>query len=257
MSATALESVMRRDRVVVAAGAAVIALLAWLHLLVLAAGMDHAMHAMTSAELTPWSVQDVGLTFVMWVVMMVAMMVPSAAPVVLLFAVVQRKRLREARPYAPTGVFVAGYLAVWTAFAAAATALQWGLEHAALMASPHGAAVPIIGGPILIAAGIYQWTPLKHACVRHCRSPIDFVARHWRPGALGAFRMGAIHGVYCLGCCWLVMALLFAGGVMNLLWVAAIALFVLIEKVATAGVLVGRIGGAALVLWGVLVLIQP
>jgi predicted metal-binding membrane protein len=148
------------------------------------------------------------------------------------------------------GAFVSGYVAVWSAFALAATTMQWALDRAALL-SPHMAATsPVLGGAILIAAGLYQWTPLKDACLGLCRSPVAFVMGHWRPGTVGASRMGAEHGAFCVGCCWALMGLLFVGGVMNLLWVAAITVAVLAEKLAPKGGWIARATGAALVLGG-------
>ena len=148
--------------------------------------------------------------------MMVGMMLPSATPMVLLYARVCRKSLDMAAP--DTGAFVMGYVAVWTLFSAAATALQWGLEQAALLSPTMTSASPFFAGMVLVLAGLYQWTPAKQACLSRCRSPVEFLSTHWRPGAGGAFAMGLRHGAFCVGCCWALMALLFVGGVMNLLW---------------------------------------
>jgi len=188
--------------------------------------------------------------FVMWAVMMAAMMTPSAAPMILLYAAITRKTRAEGRPVAHSGAFASGYLATWTAFSALATVLQWGLEQAALLSPMMAGTSPYLGGVILIAAGTYQMTPLKHACLKHCRSPVHFLVGHWRKGAGGAFRMGLNHGFYCVGCCWVLMALLFVGGVMNLLWIAALAGFVLLEKIVPHGVLVGRVAGGLLIIAG-------
>src|ERR687894_1292234 len=183
----------------------------------------------------PWTAAHFAMMLGMWAVMMVGMMLPAAAPMVLFFAAFARRSREQGHRVAPVGTFVAGYLAVWSAFALLATSLQWGLDRAALL-SPHMAAVsPVLGGAILIAAGLYQWTPLKDACLGLCRSPVAFVMGHWRPGTAGAFRMGVEHGALCVGCCWALMALLFVGGVMNLLWVAAITAAVLAEKLAPRG----------------------
>jgi len=177
----------------------------------------------------------------MWAVMMVAMMLPSAAPVVLLFAALERRSGRLAR----TAVFVAGYLVLWSAFSAVATALQWALQLLAVT-NAAGPALGLFGAALAGAAGLYQLTPLKRACLAHCRSPVDAIAGRWRPGRGGAFLMGARHGLYCLGCCWLLMALLFVTGVMNLLWVALLALVVLAEKLAPGGTRLARWSGVAL-----------
>ncbi|HTY18702.1 MAG TPA: DUF2182 domain-containing protein [Myxococcota bacterium] len=243
-------SLATRQRLAVLAGLAGVTLLAWAQLLRIGWSMDAAMQAGASCELHPWSRADAALTFAMWAVMMVGMMVPSAAPMSLLFASVARRARAQGAAVAPTFVFVAGYVAVWTLFSAAATAVQWGLERAALLSPMLESTSPAFGGALLAAAGIYQFTPWKDACLEHCRAPALFFAAHWREGALGAFRMGAAHGVYCLGCCWLLMGLLFFGGVMNLLWVAGIALFVLLEKLAPHGALAGRVAGAGLLAAG-------
>jgi len=178
-------------------------------------------------------------------------MLPSVAPVILTFATVNRNRRARGEPYVPAALFAAGYLLAWVGFSLAATLAQWALERAALL-SPMDMTIDsrLLGGLLFLAAGLYQFTPVKLACLSFCRSPLDFVVNHWRDGNGGALRMGMTHGLYCLGCCWILMLLLFVGGVMNLLWVAALAGVVLIEKVA-AGPWIGRIGGAVLTTYGV------
>nr|WP_245842849.1 DUF2182 domain-containing protein [Sphingomonas laterariae] len=209
-----------------------------------------------------WSAAQWLLVIAMWWVMMVAMMLPAATPTILLYARVHHHAAARATADAPTAAiapawaFVAGYLLVWLGFAIGATALQWLLERQQFF---DGAAMALhdhqLAGAILIAAGFYQLSPLKHACLAHCRSPAAFLARHWRPGIGGALRLGIAHGAYCVGCCWILMALLFVGGVMNLIWIAAIALLVLVEKLAGPGKGIGRLMGGLLILWGVLLLI--
>jgi len=186
----------------------------------------------------------------MWWVMMAAMMLPSATPLILLFAAVQRKQREANNPFVPTGVLVGGYLVVWAIFGAAATLLQWSLDRSALLTMSMSLTSPLLGAALLVAAGVYQFTPVKGACLRHCRSPLGFVTAHWRPGTGGAFRMGLTHGVYCLGCCWVLMGLLFVGGVMNLIWVGGLALYVLVEKVMPRGHWVRYLSGGLLVAWG-------
>lgn len=210
-----------------------------------AALMSAAMPAMA-----PWRARDAALTFAMWAVMMVAMMVPSAAPMILVFATFQRRRREADAPHVGTGVFLLGYLAVWTLFSAAATAAQWGLHQAALLTPAMGVTGAWAGGAILVGAGIFQWTPLKNACLDRCRTPLSFVMTEWREGAGGALVMGFRHGAFCAGCCGMLMALLFAVGVMNLAWVAAIAAFVFVEKAVPRGRWVSRLSGAALCAWG-------
>jgi predicted metal-binding membrane protein len=202
-------------------------------------------------SMAPWDATGFALMFLMWVVMMIGMMLPSAAPMILLFATINRKKRTSGAPFAPTAMFVSGYLLVWTAFSLLATILQSGLQHAALLSPMLVSTSPVLRGTLLIAAGLYQWTPLKRACLENCRSPLEFVLFHWRSGTAGALRMGIEHGAYCLGCCWFLMGLLFVGGVMNLAWIAAITVFVLIEKLFSGGEWVARIGGGVMVAAGV------
>jgi predicted metal-binding membrane protein len=182
--------------------------------------------------------------------MMVAMMLPSAAPTILLVASVLRRRREHASPAAPTVVFVAGYLVVWMGFSGAAALAQWGLHQAALLSPAMASTSPVLGGILLLIAGVYQWLPVKSACLAHCRSPLAFLGRHWREGSCGALVLGVRHGLYCLGCCWALMTLLFVAGVMNLLWVAAIAALALVEKVVPTGPWLGRVAGLTLASWG-------
>jgi predicted metal-binding membrane protein len=183
-------------------------------------------------------------------VMMLAMMVPTAAPMILVFATVSRQRRAQDRPFVPASVFLLGYIAVWSGFAAAATVAQWGLHSMALLSPMLVSTSPLLGGALLVAAGVFQWSPLKHICLTRCRSPLGFLMSEWREGTKGVLVMGLRHGMFCLGCCWALMALLLVLGVMNLLWIAALAGFVLIEKVAPAGHWVGRLTGILLVGWG-------
>ncbi len=244
---------MRRDRVLVTVGLVAVAGLGWVYTLYLARGMSGM--AMAMPQMQGWGVVDLTLLFVMWAVMMVAMMVPSASPVILMMAAANRKRRERDDPLVSTGLFLGGYLLAWTAFSAVATAAQWGLHAAALLSPTMVGTSPVLGGLLLISAGLFQFTSLKRACLSHCRSPLGFVMGHWRDGPLGALRMGLEHGLYCVGCCWILMALLFVAGVMNLVWVAAISLFVLAEKVLPRGEFVGRIGGTVLLVTGVVMLV--
>jgi predicted metal-binding membrane protein len=257
-------AVPRRERAYILAGLFGVTALAWGYLVAMAAGMGETagvsggmedMAAMAAARLAAWSPLDWVLMLAMWAVMMVGMMLPSATPTILLFAAVRRKQRARGHDIAPVAAFVFGYVAAWTAFSVAAVVLQWGLERLALLTPMMAAASAAFGGAVLIAAGLYQLGPLKHRCLEHCRSPIEFLSRRWRPGVAGAVAMGLEHGAYCVGCCWVLMALLFVGGVMNLLWVAAIAAFVLIEKVAPKGNIVHRVAGLFLVGWGILTLV--
>ena len=256
-TSSALEAVLKRDRWIVLSGLAGVSALAWCYLLLLAAGMPEMSQnpaaVLAPVQLRAWDALDFVLMFLMWVVMMVAMMLPSAAPMILLFASFNRKQNEQGRPFVPTSVFVAGYLIVWVGFSLGATLVQWALDQAALLSPMMVSSSPVLGGILLVAAGVFQWTPLKNACLEHCRSPFEFLRTGWRKGARGALQMGLGHGAYCLGCCWILMGLLFFGGVMNLLWIATIAIFVLIEKAVPRGAGIGRVTGLLLVVAGVVV----
>jgi len=246
-------------RRVIGLAIAAVTLLAWVYLFHLsrqmsaAAADDATMAAMGMAVTAQWTRTDVFLTFVMWTVMMVGMMAPSVTPVLLLAANAPRS---ERHVIPPVLLFGAGYLLVCVAFGAIATVAQWLLHAGALLSPAMAASSPRIAGAILIGAGLYQLTPLKNMCLTHCRSPIDFLMSHWRGGRAGPIRMGVHHGLYCLGCCWALMAVLFAVGVMNLLWVAGLALLVLVEKMMPATVLVSRMAGAALLIAGAIKMVS-
>lgn len=263
--ASALERVLRRDCFVVVVALAIITAIAWIYLLQLSApmsppaasnamaGMDMAQMGAALAPATrPSPLRELLLSFVMWAVMMVGMMTPSAAPMILLYARVGRHAAKDGKPFAASGWFASGYFLSWTCFALVAALAQGGLQRAALITPMMASGNGLVGGAVLIAAGLYQWTPLKDACLKQCQSPLGFIQRHggFRSNALGAQRLGLIHGAYCIGCCGALMALLFVGGVMNLLWVAGIAILVLIEKITQAGHLLSRIAGTALVIAG-------
>ena len=243
---TPLEALLRRDRAVVAAGFLAIVALAWAYMIYIAQDMGSMMVPLNQS----WDPGDFIFQFVMWAVMMTAMMVPTAAPMLLLFAAFNRRRREEQRPYVPTAIFVSGYVLVWSGFAALATLGQWGLHSATLLSPMMESTNSVLGGSLLVAAGVFQWSPLKYACLSHCRSPLGFLMTDWRDGARGALSMGIHHGAYCVGCCWVLMALLFVTGVMNLLWVALIAAFVLVEKIASRGPWISRVTGVALIALG-------
>ena len=215
--------------------------------------MAPMMDAVTGVQ--PWTATEFGLRLAMWATMMVAMMVPTAAPMTLLYAAVARKAAAQRNVLAPTCVFVTGYIVMWTIFSLVATIAQHALDRAALLSPMMSSNSAAFGAALLIAAGVYQFTPLKNACLRNCRAPAHFLSRNWRTGNLGAFRMGLTLGAYCVGCCWILMGLLFVGGVMNLLWIAAIAIFVLLEKTSPFGDVSGRFAGAAMILVGALSLV--
>ena len=247
-----------RERVIVLMGLVAVSVAAWAYMLydyVRMQTMPMSQMWMPPTGGGAWSLQDFWLTFVMWAVMMVAMMLPSAAPMVLMFATVNRKRRSQQRPYVPTFVFASGYVAVWILFSAVVTLAQWPLHHWALLTPMMDNASAIMAGLVLIVAGVYQWTPWKDACLNQCRTPLGFLMTEWREGAAGAFFMGVKHGLFCVGCCWALMLVLFAVGVMNMLWVAIITLFVLAEKVLPWGPkMVRAASGLLLVASGILVL---
>ncbi|MDP3855823.1 DUF2182 domain-containing protein [Phenylobacterium sp.] len=282
--APSFERLLKRDRAITIAGLLTLCALAWLHVLT-GAGLGMSAREMTTLSLFPhqaaavqasvqsmpgmdmapaaatsaWSPETSALMVAMWWVMMVAMMSPSAAPTILLYARVHRHAIAQGqveKRLAPTGAFAAGYLLAWLGFSIAATALHWALERAGLVSEMlMGSQSRWLSGGVLIAAGLYQLSPLKQTCLAHCRAPAVFLSTHWRPHASGALRLGVTHGAYCVGCCWMLMALLFVGGVMNLAWIAALAVLVLAEKLFPAGRWIGIACGAALVGWGVATLL--
>jgi predicted metal-binding membrane protein len=256
MSNGVAEIALRRDRIIVVSSLAVIMVLSWAYVFSLASDMQNMDVPMEIAmpQMQTWGATNFALTFVMWAVMMVAMMTPSAAPMILMFAGIQRRRQKQQAPYVSTSVFLLGYLLIWAAFSVLASAAQWGLHAVSLLSPMMVSTSPVLGGILLLIAGIYQWTPLKHACLSKCQSPLGFVLNEWREGRWGALLMGLKHGGYCTGCCWSLMALLFVAGVMNLLWVAAIAGFILLEKVAPAGHRMGHAAGVLMVAGGVVLL---
>lgn len=252
---------IRHDRVVIAGGLLAVTLLAWLYLWLMAADMAamgaeaerHRAMGMVMPDMRAWGLADVCWLVLMWAVMMVAMMLPSAAPLLLLVAGTYRRRGRDARRL--TAAFAGGYLAAWGAFSAVAALTQTVLHRTAWLSPSMASGSAWLAGGILITAGLYQWLPVKHACLAHCRSPLHFLTHEWREGTSGALVMGLRHGWFCVGCCWTLMALLFVVGVMNLIWVAVIAAFVLVEKIARQGPRVGRVGGLLCLCWGVYVLL--
>jgi predicted metal-binding membrane protein len=272
-----LEHLLRRDRMITLAGLLILCALAWLYL-VKGAGLGMSARQMTTLAFFPhqqaqdgmpamhmdagrsaWGLTTWALMIGMWWIMMIAMMTPSAAPAILLYARVHRTAVAREQfrdEVAPIGAFATGYLSVWLGFAVGAAALHWALESRGLVSTMMmGSRSRWLSGAVLITAGLYQLTPLKNVCLAQCRAPAAFLARHWRPHASGALQLGAIHGAYCVGCCWMLMALLFVGGVMNLIWIAALTTLVLIEKVLPRGLWIGRSAGVALAGWGVATLV--
>jgi predicted metal-binding membrane protein len=264
MTNTALETVLRRDRLIVAGALGVLAALAWSYVLWLAAdmnmgGMDMSGFRMIPAgaglmvpAFAPWSAMEFALVFAMWVVMMVGMMTPSAAPMILIYARVGRLAAIANKPFAATGWFAAGYFLAWTGFSLIAAAAQWALDRAALLSPMMTSVSNVLGGIVLVAAGVYQWTRLKDVCLAKCQLPFLFIQQQggFRRDIGGSLLLGLRHGAYCIGCCWGLMALLFIGGVMNVLWIAVLALLVLLEKLTPMGRFIARLAGVALVVAG-------
>jgi predicted metal-binding membrane protein len=274
------ERLARRDRAITAAGLAALILLAWGYLLN-GAGLGMNAAEMTQFALFPhrpelgtmagmdmagaqppparWDLARAALIAIMWWIMMIAMMAPGAVPAILLYARVHRHALAQGSDQhrlAPSWAFAVGYLLVWLAFALVAAALHGLLEQTGILsAMTMGSRSRWLSGAVLIGAGLYQLSPLKHRCLAQCRAPADFLTRQWRPHLAGALRLGALHGAYCVGCCWLLMLLLFVGGVMNLVWIAALTLLVAIEKIFPAGGWIGRGAGLVLMLWGLATLL--
>jgi predicted metal-binding membrane protein len=262
---TVLEGALRHDRLIIIAALGILALLAWADLVWLANDMSMGGMDMTGFRMipagqglmmpasAPWQPIEFGYVLAMWTVMMIGMMTPSATPMILIYARVGRQAASKGQPFAASSWFAAGYLLAWTAFALIATSAQWALERAALLTPTMQSASNVLGGSVLIAAGLYQWTPVKEACLSYCRAPLVFIMRHggFRREASGAVALGFCHGLYCVGCCWALMALLFVGGVMNLLWIAGLAILVLLEKAIPFGRTVARLAGLAFIAGGV------
>jgi len=244
----------RRERLELLAALAAISALSWLYLIrmpMMPADLG-AIGAMLLSAL-PTRLADIGLTFMMWSVMMVAMMLPSASPMILTYAAIARRQT-AAPAYSPW-LFAGSYVAVWTLFSAGATAGQLLLQNSSMLDGASRAA-SVAGSALLILAGVYQLTPLKNQCLAHCRSPLGFFMSEWRDGIRGTVAMGIKHGVNCLGCCWMLMGLLFVFGAMNLMWVAALSVLVLLEKLAPCGHTIARISGAAMLVGAITLLLH-
>jgi predicted metal-binding membrane protein len=257
MTDARLELVLRRDRCIILLALVIVVAIAWAYVLWLAADMDMGGMDMTGFRTIPagtgimapapgpWGLLELALVFIMWAVMMIGMMIPSVTPMILIHARVARQAAAQHKPFPATLWFAAGYLLAWIGFALAATSAQWALERLSLLTPMMEIATNTLGALVLIVAGVYQWTRAKDACLAQCQAPLAFIHRHggFRRDACGALWLGARHGAYCVGCCWALMALLFVGGVMNLLWIGAITILALAEKLVPAGRLLSRIAG--------------
>jgi predicted metal-binding membrane protein len=269
-----MEGALRRDRWIVLGGLAAMTLLSWLYI-ASGAGTGMSVWDLASASLFPhrlaaamegmdmqpgpWPPGYWIIMLTMWWIMMIAMMIPSAAPMILLYARATRHAQANGRlPQGamPTAVFAGGYLLAWLGFSSVVTFLMWALERTEIFSDMTMASSSAwFSAAVLIFAGAYQLSPLKHVCLKHCRSPAEFLSRHWRPGAAGALRMGLEHGLFCIGCCWGLMALLFVGGIMNVLWIGILSLVVIIEKAAPGGARFAWIGAILLLAWGAATLV--
>lgn len=251
-----LEQLLRKPEHLILTGIAGTVVLCWMYLVPTSLDMYSGMDGLAAWMMqSTWDVRYFILMFLMWAVMMAGMMLPSAAPTILMYGAVIRKRSQPQQPVVRSYAFTGGYLLAWMGFSLGATVLQWLLAEVALLSPMMEAAHPLFAAGILITAGVYQWMPFKQACLTQCRSPMAYLSRHWHSGVAGALRMGIEHGLYCLGCCWALMLLLFFGGVMNLIWIAGITFFVLLEKLAPFGSWTSRISGILLVAVGIGVLV--
>lgn len=245
----------QQDKIIVITGLLTIAALGWIYMFYMAWAMEN-MHLVDiwmpprGGERT-WTAWDFILLFLMWLTMMLAMMTPTAAPMVMMFTTVNKQKKVRQQPYVSTFIFLAGYLVAWAIFSIVASAIQWPLHKSGLLNPMMNSRSYLMSGGILILAGLYQWTPMKNVCLEHCRTPLGFLMTAWKDGNFGAFKMGLHHGLFCVGCCWALMAILFAVGVMNMLWVTLITIFVLVEKIAPISPsLVRMLTGFALIAWG-------
>lgn len=248
MTAANSTTLARRDLVLLLGALGGLVVLCWLYLIEASRGMADINAAM---GMKPWSKVDFLLMFAMWTVMMVGMMVPTAIRSVLIFVQIGARAAERDRSFVSGYWFTLGYVLIWTFFSAAATVLQWFLDQAALLSPMMVSSSAFLGAFLLISAGAWQFSPVKDVCLRHCQSPVMYLATHFRPGISGAVSLGIQHGSYCLGCCWLLMSLLFVGGVMNLVWIAAITAFVLIEKLLPATLRISRLSGWVMIVAGV------
>jgi predicted metal-binding membrane protein len=257
-------AVLRRDRIVIVLALTLLTAFAWSYLLWLSAdltvgGMDmgdfrmilSGMGLMVPAH-TPWRAMEFAFLFAMWTVMMVGMMTPSAAPMIVMYARMGRQTETQGTPFAATVWFTAGYFLVWVAFALLATLVQWALERTALLDSWMASTSNVLAGLLFVAAGSYQWTRLKDVCLTQCQRPFAFLMRQggFRRDAPGSLVLGLGHGAYCVGCCWVLMTLLLVGGVMNVLWIALLALLVLLEKATPFGRQIAPVAGVVLIAAG-------
>ena len=247
----------RRESLIIITALVLLSVLAWVVTVRQMGGMGFGLttHSMTMGM--PFSLSNAGLYIVFWGVMMIAMMFPSVAPMAVLFSTISRRKREEAAPYAPAWIFVAGYTVLWTLTGSVAYAGDLAIQSLPRTFPSLQTYGPLIGGGVLVIAGLYQLTPLKYLCLTQCRSPFGFLLQHWQDGTLGAFRMGFHHGAYCLGCCWSLMAVMFVVGTMNLVWMGVLALVIFLEKIVPRGVALGKGVGIALIGLGLAFAVYP
>ncbi len=252
---SSLDKLATQDRKIVVLGLFSVAAIGWIYMFYMAWAMQN-MHIVDMwmpprGGSRPWTTWDFFMLFLMWLTMMLAMMTPSAAPMVLMFSTVNKNKRSKQQPYSSTFIFLLGYLVAWAIFSIVASAIQWPLHESGLLNPMMNSRSYLMSGGILVIAGLYQWTPLKNACLKQCRTPLGFLMTAWKDGHFGAFRMGLHHGLFCVGCCWALMAILFAVGVMNMLWVVLITIFVLLEKILPFSITLLRIiTGFGFIVWG-------
>jgi len=244
-----------KDKKIVISGLFIVAAIGWVYMFYMAWAMNH-MHIVDMwmpprGGARPWTPFDFFMLFFMWLTMMIAMMTPTVAPMVMMFTTVSKSKKQKQQPYAPTWLFLLGYLLAWMLFSFIVSLIQWPLHETGLLNPMMDSRSYILSGGILVLAGLYQFTAFKNACLHQCRSPLGFIMTAWKDGHIGALRMGFHHGAFCVGCCWALMLILFAVGVMNMLWVILITLFVLLEKVLPFSPRVTRnVTGVGLIVWG-------
>ena len=248
-------SLNSKDKKIIVTGLFIVSATGWLYMFYMAWAMEN-MH-LVDMWMPPqvgsrvWTGFDFFMLFLMWFTMMIAMMTPTIVPMVMMFTTVNKSKKQKQQPYAPTSLFLIGYLLAWGLFSIVVSLIQWPLHESGLLNPMMNSRSYLLSGGILILAGLYQFTPLKDVCLNQCRTPLGFIMTAWKEGYVGALKMGFHHGTFCVGCCWALMLILFAVGVMNMLWVILITIFVLLEKVLPFPTKVMRsITGFSLVIWG-------
>ena len=248
-------SLSSKDKKIVLTGLFLVSAVGWLYMFYMAWAMKN-MH-LVDMWMPPrggtraWTTFDFFMLFLMWFTMMIAMMTPTVVPMVMMFTTVNKSKKLKQQPYAPTSIFLLGYLLAWALFSVVVSLIQWPLHQSGLLNPMMDSRSYLLSGGILVLAGLYQFTPLKDVCLNQCRTPLGFIMTAWKEGNFGALKMGFQHGIFCVGCCWALMLILFAVGVMNMLWVILITISVLLEKVLPVSTKTMRaLTGFGLLIWG-------